>query len=279
MTEKKNETLGEFYEKMNKLPERVDLALKKLEVFGLGEADNYAPIFQNLNGVDLNTLVKTGFYSVTNAIKVPDINKKNGFLVIINSNNNSVLQLFFSDSNSKEFYVRSKPSASSFSKWEIFTTELASLEKPGYMSPEDKKEIQRNIDESKEKDEALIGLAHLADTGKDLVENTGKLLRNNKEVGVKVINSGYVYTLPETVNKARIFFKAQVVDPIEQNYIFIWVGDGQDTEQRWVSELNNYTRHYNVVLDLTNSKDVVISTVQAFNKDVLIWDFDWKEDL
>ena len=128
-------------------------------------------------------------------------------------------------------------------------------------------------------EEPLIALSHLSDPGKDLVDMEGKLYRGDAEVGVRVKNGGTTYTIPDTVQKARIFFKAQCEEPTFDNYLFWWVGDGQDESKRYVSELENRTRHYSVVVDLSESHEIVISTVQAWDKTVKIWDFDWKEVL
>ena len=129
-------------------------------------------------------------------------------------------------------------------------------------------------------EDAMTALAHLSDTGKDLVEKEeGKLYRGDIEVGVRVKNGGTTYAIPEDVKKARIFFKAQCEEPTFDNYIFWWVGDGEDESKRYVSELENRTRHYSAVVDLSESHEIVISTVQAWDKTVKIWDFDWKEVL
>jgi len=127
--------------------------------------------------------------------------------------------------------------------------------------------------------DGMIALAHLADTGKDLVDNGGKLFRSDIEVGVRVKNAGTTYTIPDTVQKARIYFKAQCEEPTFDNYIFFWVGDGTDENQRFVSKLENRTRHYSAEVNLENSHEIVISTVQAWDKTVKMWDFDWKEVL
>ncbi|WP_299034078.1 hypothetical protein [uncultured Anaerococcus sp.] len=127
--------------------------------------------------------------------------------------------------------------------------------------------------------DAMVALAHLADTGKDLVDNGGKLFRSDIEVGVRVKNAGTTYTIPDTVQKARIYFKAQCEEPTFDNYIFFWVGDGTDENQRFVSKLENRTRHYSAEVNLENSHEIVISTVQAWDKTVKVWDFDWKEVL
>lgn len=127
--------------------------------------------------------------------------------------------------------------------------------------------------------DGMIALSHLSDPGKDLVDKEGKLYRGDVEVGVRVKNAGTTYTIPETVQKARIFFKAQCEEPTFDNWIFFWVGDGQDESKRYVSELENRTRHYSTVVDLSKSHEIVISTVQAWDKTVKIWDFDWKEVL
>ena len=98
--------------------------------------------------------------------------------------------------------------------------------------------------------DGMIALAHLSDPGKDLVDKEGKLYRGDVEVGVRVKNAGTTYTIPETVKKARIFFKAQCEEPTFDNYIFWWVGNGTDESKRYVSQLENRTRHYSVVVDL-----------------------------
>lgn len=127
--------------------------------------------------------------------------------------------------------------------------------------------------------DGMIALAHLSDPGKDLVDKEGKLYRGDVEVGVRVKNAGTTYTIPDTVQKARIYFKAQCEEPTFDNYIFFWVGDGTDENQRFVSKLENRTRHYSAEVNLENSHEIVISTVQAWDKTVKVWDFDWKEVL
>lgn len=131
--------------------------------------------------------------------------------------------------------------------------------------------------------EAGRATAHLTDPAKDLITEGGTLYRlthviedgtpwlRHVEVGKVILNDGMELTAPGDAPRMRLYWKAQG----EANaYIAAWAGEEQ--ENRYVGEVDSYTRQYSAVFDLSSTRTVTLSTLTAWGQKVKIWDMDWR---
>lgn len=144
-------------------------------------------------------------------------------------------------------------------------------------------ELLGNLDESVlEIQKAGRSLSHITGGLKDLVEDDGVLYRLQPsiesdsvwirvQVGRSLVNSGMELTAPGDAPRMRLYWKAQGE---ADAYITAWVGE--EPENRYVGEIDSYTKQYSAVFDLSVTRTVTLSTMTAWGQEVRVWDFDWR---
>jgi len=128
--------------------------------------------------------------------------------------------------------------------------------------------------------------SHLIDPAKDLIAEAGTLYRlthviedgspwlKRTEVGKAILNGSMELTAPGNAPRMRLYWKAQGERSEAGAYIAAWAGD--DQANQYVGEIDNYTRQYSAVFDLSATRTVTLSTLTAWGQTVRIWDMDWR---